>query len=1116
MQRKLDFARRSDEELIKESGLILDFDEIARKGSMTREETAIAKWYGIYSSRQAGTHMARVVIPGGRMTSTQVRALAKLASRYSLNRLSFTTRQSAQFHRLKVTELAALLRDLHAAGLSTFHGCGDVTRNVAACSWAPICPHRRFDVLPHAQATSAFLSDCRDLDNLPRKFKITFSGCPGDCGQPSINCIGLTAIVRRRPDGGEEQGFRVRIGGGLGWRAFLARELFSFVPADRVTQVCRAVGLLFRDHGDRQIRMYARLKFVVDRLGIEECRRIVCENLDRESVNRGDFEVGPAAESGEPVPPRPQRRPDPCGNDGRAIQQIMIPKGEIEAPHLLRIAELAEIYGDKCVYSSNRQNLEIHGVDPARLSELRQEIAKLGLRTDGFHGLRDVVACVGTTYCPLAVGCTHDMFDRLQSVVHQEKYGPIRDRVLVHISGCPNSCSQFQIGDIGLRGLRIREKVGSTEAYRIVVGGDLEHFGQMIGDFKVDDCVRVVTAILDTFLDHVRRTGAEDTLAGHVRLAGLDPYRQAVDRLAIRYDQMAENPLELSVFTGQGRTAMDLATNARDIPCQAACPANTHVPEYIRHIAHGRFEEAHRINQEDNVLPNILGRVCTRPCEARCRYQWTSTRGQVRICHLKRSAADHKPQPSRPLPTWFGPSGKRVAIVGAGPAGLAAARELKRYGHEVTVFEREGYVGGQIAMGIPRFRLPQAVIDEDFAAILDSGIEVRLAEPIDRRQMGKLLETHDAVLLAVGANRPHTLRLPGLPEGLAIEGLRFMKHYNEGRPMPVTGDVVVIGGGFTAVDCARSARRLVGRDGRVSIMYRRGQAQMAATEEEHQALREESIRVETLVTPVSATASDGRIESLTFERNVLGEPDAGGKPRFIPIPGSHFTLPCRTLILAIGQTQEWDALPDGVELAGGHATSSAGLFVAGDFASGSGDIIHSVASGKQAADEVDTFLTGRRRRETVVEIQQAPLTGRTRDHDLVYPQAVPMLDPQRRAGNEEVELGLSTDAGREHAWRCYLCNHKFEIDQDKCIHCDWCIRVSPRDCIRRLRTLDRDERGQPVKWEEVPKDREADTTYIWIDSDNCIRCGNCISVCPVDAISLRQVGQATCSSCSDT
>ncbi len=197
MQRNLSKLRRSEEEAVKATGLVLDFDEIARKGSMSREEISIAKWYGIYHSRQPGNHMARVVIPGGQITSVQARELARISKKYAPNRISFTTRQSAQLHCLRLGDLPHFLREIKAAGLTTFHGCGDVTRNVAACPWASICPHRRIDVLPYAKATAARLAECRELDNLPRKFKINFSGCGGDCGQPYINCVGITAIVRK-------------------------------------------------------------------------------------------------------------------------------------------------------------------------------------------------------------------------------------------------------------------------------------------------------------------------------------------------------------------------------------------------------------------------------------------------------------------------------------------------------------------------------------------------------------------------------------------------------------------------------------------------------------------------------------------------------------------------------------------------------------------------------------------------------------------------------------------------------------------------------------------------------------------------------------------------------
>lgn len=279
---------------------------------------------------------------------------------------------------------------------------------------------------------------------------------------------------------------------------------------------------------------------------------------------------------------------------------------------------------------------------------------------------------------------------------------------------------------------------------------------------------------------------------------------------------------------------------------------------------------------------------------------------------------------------------------------------------------------------------------------------------------------------------------------------------------------------------------------------------MSASPEEIWQLRLEGIEIGTLANPQSVRFEDGKVRAVAFNRNILGDaPDGSVKPPVIPVPDSEYEVPCDTLIYATGQERDVAVMPEGVGLTHDNGTGHEKLFVAGDFSTGPKDIISAVADAKQAAEAIDRFLTGTRRRESYLAVGVAEETGRLRDHDLMAPSLMPVLPLNERSANEEVELGHDDADTSVNAWRCYLCNYKFEIDQDTCIHCDWCIKVSPRACIHKLTRLFRDEHGAPTGNIKTNSDEEA--TYIWIDSDQCIRCGACLRICPVDAISLRKV-----------
>jgi formate dehydrogenase major subunit len=390
---------------------------------------------------------------------------------------------------------------------------------------------------------------------------------------------------------------------------------------------------------------------------------------------------------------------------------------------------------------------------------------------------------------------------------------------------------------------------------------------------------------------------------------------------------------------------------------------------------------------------------------------------------------------------------------------------------------------------------------------------VKLGQTVDAAAIRKLRDEYDAVLVATGTVKPKALDLAQGVSGI-LPGLDFMKRYNQGDIEHLEGDVVVIGGGFTAVDCARAcaraARRILGSGHNVTITYRRTEHHMAADLEELDEIRFEQIEVRTLATPLKVNTQDGAVVSVTFQRNKLSDKTGSdGKPAIEAIAGSTFDLPCTHLVVAIGQDADWSLLPEDLR-----PESSPTIFTAGEFQTGSSDVIHCVADGKDAADRIDAFLTGQKRKAhhiTVDLVESRTQTGRTRDHDLQRALAMPLLDLHDRVeSTHEVALGHTDAAIQSHATRCYLCSYKFEIDQDKCIHCDWCIDVAPRACIKRTSRIFRDSDGAPTDAIEATSAEKA--TFIYIDSNECIRCGKCQRACPTGAISMRKMERVACAS----
>jgi NADPH-dependent glutamate synthase beta subunit-like oxidoreductase/NAD-dependent dihydropyrimidine dehydrogenase PreA subunit len=543
----------------------------------------------------------------------------------------------------------------------------------------------------------------------------------------------------------------------------------------------------------------------------------------------------------------------------------------------------------------------------------------------------------------------------------------------------------------------------------------------------------------------------------------------------------------------------------KNIPCQAACPAGTDIPGYLDAIAQGNYDEAYLINLRDNVFPAVLGRVCTRPCEPACRHGWEGLGEPVAICFSKRSAADFmKNKTPVKLEPMFAASGKNITIIGAGAAGLAAARELALLGHDVTVLEQHTEPGGMMVQGIPEFRLPREVVRREIEQILLCGVKVECGVAIGRdRTLADILDASDAVIIAAGTAKPHRPAIDGVETPGVLTGLHYLQQANAGL-RPATGKkVVVIGGGFTAVDCARMAKRLGAEE--VSVYYRRTEQEMYIHAGEVEEMRHESIRFETQVAPTAFMASEnGSLRAVRLQRTEPGPAGQDGRRGFAPVAGSEFEVEADMVLLATGQERD-ESWTSALHEEGKRPEK---LFLAGDFLNGAGSLIDAVGSAKKCAREVDVFLTGETRLRDAGWVEDAVKTGRNRDMDEIPRQAMPALGVEARGFNDEVETGLGEDAARTEASRCYLCHYKFEIDNDLCIYCDRCLKVKPvENCIVKVKSLKHDEEGRITGYERSTG--SADYNLLYIDQSQCIRCGACRDVCPVECISLQKVSKKT-------
>ena len=565
------------------------------------------------------------------------------------------------------------------------------------------------------------------------------------------------------------------------------------------------------------------------------------------------------------------------------------------------------------------------------------------------------------------------------------------------------------------------------------------------------------------------------------------------------------------------------------VDCQHACPAHTPVPEYIRLIAAGKYTEAYMINWESNVFPGVLGRTCDRPCEPACR------RGRVEeepvaICRLKRVAADNKGEVKSLMPQGpFAPNGKKIALIGGGPASLTVARDLAPLGYELHLYDEWNKGGGMMRTQIPAFRLPEKVLDEEVNYILDMGVHTHFNKFVD--SMTSILDQdYDAVFVGTGAPKGRPLKLPGFEEaGKSIHiGIEFLAAVAFEHKESVGKKVIVLGGGNTAMDCCRTSKRIGGEE--VTVVVRSPRKDMKASAWEIEDAERENIRIHNNMPPKEYVIENGKLKGVLFGK-VRAEYDENGKRSLVPTGEPDVFIEADDVIIAIGQDNSftWIERDLGIEFGKwdmpvldktSFQSTNPKVFFGGDAAFGPENVITAVAHGHQAAISIDLFLEG----ESVFN-RPPPMTNLISqkmgihewtydngiDHDLRFKVPHRENEVALKDRKVEVELGYDPLLGFKEAQRCLNCDVQTVFTENLCIECDACVDVCPTDCITFTKNGEEEDLRSRLK---VPAENLSQDLYVSDilptlrvmvkDEDVCLHCGLCAERCPTAAWDMKK------------